>query len=139
VKPSERCRPAEPGKKAPLYSRIWARRWFRRALDLTFRFVPRKKIAQLKALRELAGIGHTEMGRRYGSVAQVIRKLEATEDNAALATIFRYVEALGYELEVRVHIAGHPSVDLDWSSYAAEARKAVLDAKPGAKPTKKKR
>jgi hypothetical protein len=127
-----------PTKFELFYRRIGVRRWFRRWVDLPFGSLARKRIAQLKALRELAGIGHTEMGRRYGSVAQVIRKLEATEDKAMLSTIYRYVDALGYELEVRVHIPGHPSVVLDWSSYANEQREAVLAAKPGAKLIKKR-
>ena len=84
--------------------------------------------AQLKALRELSGLGYSEVGRRFGSVPQVIRKLEVTEERAALSTIVRFVEALGYEIEVTVRVPGEGVVTLDWSGYAEQARDAVLAA-----------
>ena len=58
--------------------------------------------ADLKAMRELAGISQAELAKRMGSLQPEISRAESRGDHR-LSTLRAYVTALGGELDVVAH------------------------------------
>jgi len=58
--------------------------------------------ADLRAMRELAGVSQTELAKRMGTLQPEISRAETREDHR-LSTLRAYVTALGGELDVVAH------------------------------------
>lgn len=70
-----------------------------------------REVEGLQSLRALAGRSQKMMARELGIKQPSVHKMEKQVD-VYLSTLKKFVEAAGGTLELRVHLPGHPTIQL---------------------------